>query len=174
MTILLENKTILKFLWQHIKPYKWCYVVMLMAPFVSSFYSFAYNYAIKLFLDVMDVAGTLTYNNLVFPVTLFIVTQITLDLVWRISNVAEWKAEPYVRQSLLSYSYNYVQHHSYTFFQDNFSGVISSKIKGILAGYDKFWKEMHHGFLQRIFTIIINLTALCFVNTTREYYIIIL
>lgn len=166
------DKKIVTFFWGHIKPYKWLYFVMLMAPIISSFYPFAYNYAIKMFLDVMDVDGYLSYKNILFPVILFLATQIILDVVWRISNIAEWKAEPYVRRSLLLNSYNYTQNHSYQFFQDNFSGTISSKIKGILDGYDKFWAEMHHGLLQRVFKIVVNLTALCFVNIKLGIFVI--
>ena len=124
---------------------------MLSAPIIGSFYPFAYNYAIKMFLDVMASPNSLTYHSILFPIVLFMGAQFTLDLVWRISNIAEWKAEPYVRRSILLKSYDYVQHHSYLFFQDNFTGTISSKLKGLLDGYDKFWEEMHHGLLQRIF-----------------------
>lgn len=137
---------------------------MLFAPVASSFYPFAYNYAIKLFLDAMVEYETLSYQNILFPIGLFIATQFSLDLVWRISNVAEWKSEPYVRRSIILSSYDYVQHHSYKYFQDNFTGAISSKIKGILDGYDRFWEQMHHGLLPRIFKITVNVIALSFIN----------
>lgn len=154
----------LVFFWQHIKPYKWLYFIMLLAPVISSFYPFAYNFAIKLFLDTMSSPTELSYKALIYPIVLFLFTQIALDIVWRISQVAEWKAEPYVRRSILLNTYNYVQHHSYNFFQDNFSGAVSSKIKGILDGYDKFWAEMHHGLLQKVLTTFVNFFALLFVN----------
>lgn len=145
---------------------------MLLAPMVSSFYPFAYNYAIKLFLDVMDKDIALTYQSVMFPIVLFLVTQFTLDMVWRISNIAEWMSEPYVRRSIILHSYNYVQHHSYTFFQNNFTGAISSKIKGILDGYDKFWAEMHHGLLSRLLKILVNLGALVFINQQLGLFVI--
>jgi ATP-binding cassette subfamily B protein len=134
----MPDKSILSFFWQHIKPYKWYYLVMLSAPAISSFYPFAYNYAIKLFIDVMATQEILSYQKIWFPIILFLVTQFTLDLVWRVSNIAEWQSEPHVRRSILLKSYDYVQHHSYQFFQNNFTGAISSKLKGILDGYDKF------------------------------------
>lgn len=159
-----HNQTIISFFWQHIKPYKWLYLVMLSAPFISGFYPFAYNYAIKMFLDVMASPGSLTYHHILIPIFLFLGAQFTLDFVWRVSNIAEWKAEPYVRRSIILKSYDYVQHHSYLFFQNNFTGTISSKLKGILDGYDKFWAEMHHGLISKIFQIIVNLGALSIVN----------
>lgn len=169
----MKNTPILSFFWQHIKPYKWLYLVMLTAPAVSSFYPFAYNYAVKLFLDAMTTDEAFVYGNILFPIFLFLAAQFTLDLVWRISNIAEWMAEPYVRRSILVGSYDYVQHHSYLFFQNHFTGAISSKLKGLLDGYDKFWAEMHHGLLSKIFKIIVNLCALAFINVYLGLFIFV-
>jgi ATP-binding cassette subfamily B protein len=104
---------------------------------------------------------------------LFISAQILLEVFWRISNIAEWRSEPYVRRAILLSSYNYVQNHSYTFFQNNFTGAISSKLKGILDGYDKWWSEMHHGLLTRVFNIIVSLVALCMVNLQIGAFVVI-
>ncbi len=167
----MQTRSIIHFFWQHIKPYKWLYLIMLMAPIVTAFYPFAYNYAIKLFLDTMTSNKTITYSAITFPIVLFIVSQLMLDIAWRISNIAEWKAEPYVRRSILLKSYDYVQHHSYIFFQNNFTGAISSKLKGLLDGYDKFWAEMHHGLLLKVFASIVNLSALALVNLKLGLFI---
>lgn len=160
----MEKTSVFSFFWRHIKPYKWYYAVMLFAPVATSFYPFAYNYAVKLFLDAMVSSEELTYRSVLFPIILFLATQFCLDLVWRISSVAEWLAEPKVRRSILLNSYNYVQHHSYTYFQNNFTGATSSKLKGLLDGYDKFWAEIHHGMLSKTMKIVVNLFALSIIN----------
>lgn len=157
-------RDIIKFFWGHIKPYRWHYAVMLSAPILGAFYPFAYNYAIKLFLDAMASSDKLAYSQILFPIGLFLFIQFALDFIWRVSNVAEWKAEPYVRRSILLDSYNYVQHHSFGFFQDNFTGAVSSKLKGLLDGYDKFWAEIHHGLFSKLMKCVINLTALAIVD----------
>ena len=162
----MQTKSIFSFFWYHIKPYKWLYVTMLIAPVLSSVYPFAYNYAVKLFIDAMTVDQGITYRAILFPIVLFIAAHLALDIVWRISSIAEWKSEPYVRKSILLNSYDYVQHHSYTFFQNTFTGLLSSKIKGLLDGYDHFWSEMHHGLFPRILKTIVNLGALIFINQT--------
>ena len=137
---------------------------MLLAPVFTSFYPFIYNYSVKLFLDIMVVSGDVDFNSIIYPAFLFISLQLLTEIVWRISGIAEWKAEPYVRRSIILESYNYVQHHSYKFFQDNFTGNISSKLKGILDGYDKFWAEMHHGLLVKLLRIVVNILVLIVVN----------
>ncbi len=169
----MKNKSLFAFLWAHIKPYKWFYLVMLSAPITSGFYPFAYNYAIKLFLDAMAASERLTYHQLLFPIILFLGAYCVAELVWRISNIAEWKSEPYVRRSILAQSYDYVQHHDYRFFQDNFTGIISSKLKGLLDGYDKFWAEMHHGLFLKAFKSLVNLCVLACVNLYLGLFIFI-
>src|SRR4051812_25776467 len=45
-----------------------------------------------------------------------------------------------------------------------FTGAVSSKLKGILDGYDKFWAEMHHGLFEKIMASAVNLCALSIVS----------
>tara|TARA_A100000171_G_scaffold25115_1_gene23453 strand:- start:155 stop:1831 length:1677 start_codon:yes stop_codon:yes gene_type:complete len=137
---------------------------MIMAPLVTSFYPFAYNYAIKLFIDLMAEGENISTENLMTPILIFLGAQLILDISWRLSSIAEWKSEPFVRRSLLLKSYDYVQHHSFLFFQDNFTGSLTSKLKSILDGYDTFWSECHSGFLSRIFTVSVSISALFFIN----------
>ena len=113
----MKNRSIIAFFWKYIKPYKWFYALILFAPFASSFYPFAYNYAIKLFLDAMAEYTNLSYGNILFPIGIFITAQFSLELVWRISEIAAWKAEPPVRRSIILSTYDYLQHHSYKYFQ---------------------------------------------------------
>ena len=120
----------------------------------------------------MNEHSNITYQHLLFPIILFIAPQLTLEIIWRISNFAEWKSEPYVRRSILLKSYDYVQNHSYLFFQNNFTGAISSKLKGLLDGYDKFWAEMHHGLLARILKSVVNLAALSIININLGLFVL--
>ncbi|MHB9147402.1 MAG: ABC transporter ATP-binding protein [Candidatus Amoebophilus sp.] len=170
----METKSIFLFFWQHVKPYKWFYVAMLIPPVLSSFYPFAYNYSIKLLLDILAKADNmLSYQQMWIPIALFLGSNFGLELIWRISHIAAWKSLPYVRRSFLLQTYDYVQHHSYQYFQNNFTGAITSKMKGILSGYDKIWAEIHHGLALVALKILINLTFLIVVNTKLGLFLFI-
>lgn len=160
----MQNQSIYTFLWKVIKPYKWHYAIMLMAPILGAFYDFANNYALKLVVDAFSTEQAVTNAVLLPPIIIFIAAQILLDLVWRIADVAEWRSEPYVRQSILLKVYDYVQHNPYPFFQNTPSGSITSKVKGILDGYDNFWAAMHHDFTPKIANTIILTAVLAIVN----------
>ena len=71
----MKSDSILAFFWQHIKPYKWYYLAMLSGPFVASFYPFAYNYSVKLFIDAMTENQEITYHIVIVPIIIFISIQ---------------------------------------------------------------------------------------------------
>ena len=155
----------LKFLWKMIYQYRWHYFVMMLAPIVTAFYPVLYNYSVKLLLDILTTVENFTYMDLLYPIVLFISVQLLINIVWRISNIVEWKIEPIVRQNIVITSYNYVQHHSYKFFLDNFPGNITSKLKGLLDGYDRLWEQLRHGLSISLLSNVINMVALFLVST---------
>src|SRR5262245_38862523 len=127
-----KYRSIYTFLWSMIKPFKWHYAAMLMAPILGAFYDFANNYAIKLIVDAFENHAAVTYQALLGPIVIFISAQVMLDVLWRASDIAEWRSEPYVRQAILTDVYALVQQHPYPFFQNTPSGTITSRVKGIL------------------------------------------
>ncbi|WP_115707360.1 ABC transporter ATP-binding protein [Legionella sainthelensi] len=158
------------FLWQVIKPYRWWYVLMLQAPLLTAFYIFANNYSFKLIVDAFSNETITSYYQLLFPILLFIIAQITLDVVWRISDFAEWKAEPYARQRLLAAAYNYVQYHSYSYFQNTPSGTVISKLKGLLDGYDSVFANIHHIVGKHFCVVFVSVFVLLVVNLNVFYF----
>ncbi len=160
----MQYRSIYAFLWSVIRPFKWHYSIMLVAPILGAFYDFANNYALKLVVDAFSSEQQITYQALVWPIGIFIGAQVMLDVLWRGADIAEWRAEPYVRQSILNKVYDYVQHNPYHFFQNTHSGSITSKIKGILDGYDNFWAAMHHDFTPKVANTIVLTAVLAIVN----------
>lgn len=157
-------RSIYSFLWAMIKPYKWLYAGMLTAPILSAFYDVANNYALKLIVDAFSEDKVQSYSSLWLPIAIFVGAQIFIDLIWRATDVAEWRSEPYVRQRILSEVYSYVQHHPYPFFQNTPAGTVTSRIKGILDGYDNFWAAMHHDFTPRIASTVVLTATLSLIN----------
>lgn len=160
------------FLWQVIKPYRWWYVLMLQAPLFTAVYIFANNYSLKLLVDAFSIETINSYSPLFFPITLFVVAQVSLDLFWRLSDFAEWKAEPYARQRLLSIAYDYVQYHSYNYFQNTPSGTVISKLKGILDGYDSVFANIHHIAGKHFCVVLVSVFVLMVVNLSVFFFML--
>ncbi|MDA0939257.1 MAG: ABC transporter transmembrane domain-containing protein [Proteobacteria bacterium] len=155
---------ILSFLWQVIKPYKWWYLLMMMAPTVDSLYLVCNNYALKLIIDAFTTKANLEYLDLLYPISLFVGSLIVMETLWRLSQFAWMNTQPLVRADIVAKSYDYVQHHSYAFFQNMQTGSIVSKIKGIVDGYNSLWQGLHHRITKPLFNSVVIIIAIGFIN----------
>lgn len=139
---------------------------MLQAPVLTAFYVFANNYALKLLVDAFSTNAPIEYSHLAFPIAVFITAQIALDVIWRVSNFAEWNCEPFARRKLLATAYDYVQYHAFSYFQNTPSGTIISKLKGILDGYDAVFANLHHIVGKHFCVVVVSIFVLLIVNTS--------
>lgn len=162
-----------QFLWQMIKPYRWWYLLILQAPFFTAIYVFVNNYALKVLIDVFSDNTKIDWGHLSTPIILWIGGQILLDIIWRLSNFGEWKAEPYVRKRLLLSTYDYVQYHAYSFFQNTPSGTVISKLKGILEGYDAIFSSLHHTLGRHFSIVVLSIFVLWIVNTAVFLFMLV-
>jgi ABC-type multidrug transport system fused ATPase/permease subunit len=89
--------TPIPFLWSIIKPYKYCYLIMMIAPLASGVYPIIYNYAVKLLLDLFTQNEQITFAQSYKPVMGFLTSQAILDGSWRAHNFAQLKAMPYIK-----------------------------------------------------------------------------
>lgn len=159
-----QKNTISKFLWSVIKPYKWWYLLMIQAPIINCFYKIFSILAVKLVVDSFTATNLPQYSDFIFPITLFVGSILVMELGWRVSHFAWLKSQPFVRADIINKSYDYIQNHSYSFFQNTHSGSIVSKIKGILAGYNNLWFGLHHRLAVPLLEILAAIIALAFIN----------
>lgn len=157
-------RTIWAFLWAIIKPYRWWYILIFQAPVVSAFYIFANNYSLKLLIDAFSIQTPITYSSLLYPIGLFITAQIVLESAWRILNFAVWKTQPLVQRRLLLSVYEYIQYHSYSYFQNTPSGTIISKMKGISDGYNSIFESLTYKAGKNLCTVVLSILVLLLVN----------
>jgi ATP-binding cassette subfamily B protein len=123
------------------------------------------NYAIKSIVDAFSDHSTLEYSGLILPIVVFILAQIGLDLSWRIHDFASWHAEPFVHREIILRSYDYIQKHSYSYFQNHPSGMIISKLKGLIDGYETLFSSLFHVVGKSFLTVLICIFSLAFINT---------
>lgn len=125
------------FLWSVIKPYKYCYLIMMMAPFSNGVHPILYNYAVKLLLDLFTQNEQITFAQSYKPIIWFIAAQAILDVAWRVHNFAQLKAMPYILQDMMNKICNHCFNLPYTYFQNNLSGSIVGRVRGIGDNYYK-------------------------------------
>ncbi|MEY4464026.1 MAG: ABC-type multidrug transport system, ATPase and permease component [Pseudomonadota bacterium] len=169
--------TPISFLWSVIKPYKYLYFVMMMAPFANGVHPILYNYAVKLLLDLFTQNEKITLAQSYKPIMCFIMAQVILDGAWRAHNFAQLKAMPYIFQDMMNKICTHCFNLPYTYFQNNLSGSIVGRTRGIGDNYHKMhqsieWKlskplliTLFSGIVLaytniKIFTVIIAFTAI--------------
>jgi ATP-binding cassette, subfamily B, bacterial len=157
-------QSIYGFLWPIIKPYKWWYVLVFQATILTGFYFPLNNFAIKYIVDAFAMQEVFQISQLVTPISVFIFSQIALDLSWRLHDIAAWHAEPYVHRAIILKSYDYIQHHAYSYFQNHPSGTIISKLKGIIDGYESIFRSVCHVLGKSLMTVLICIFSLAFIN----------
>lgn len=158
-----DNKSPWSFLWSVIKPYRWWYLLLFQAPVLTALYFFANNYSFKLIVDAFS-AESVSWSELSFPIILFISAQVFLDVIWRLSDIAKWKAEAHVRKNLLAKAYDYVQYHSWRYFQNTPGGAIVSKLNGLVDGYDCIFANLHHMLGKHVAVVVISVFVLLLIN----------
>ena len=159
-----KPQSILSFLWAAIKPYKYWYLLMMQAPFANAIYPLVYNYSIKLLIDLFTSSSQIALPATIYPILLFVGINAWLEISWRIHNFAAWKSMPYIMQNVMNKVYNYVSNHSYRFFQNNLTGTIISKVKGINDGCQQIHNAFEYQVSKPVLTTIVSGIGLACVN----------
>jgi ATP-binding cassette subfamily B protein len=166
------NISILSFFLPSIKPYKWWYVLMMQAPIIGAFYNVANMYSLKLVVDAFAASDIPQYATLLKPIAMYIGAILVLELVWRISQFSWMKTQPFVRADITVRAYDYIQYHSHSFFQNTHSGSITSKVKGIVSGYNDMWFTLHHRLTNPLLSVAIGIVSLLFINLNLFLFIL--
>ncbi|MBU6339285.1 MAG: ABC transporter ATP-binding protein/permease [Rickettsiales bacterium] len=160
MTEKSSQNTIPKFLWQVIKPYRWWYLLMLQAPIVGAFFTPLNQYALKLIVDQISKTDSFALEQIIFPVILFCTASVLLEVVWRISNYADYKSQPLIEAEIINKSYKILLSYDYRFFQNNLSGKIASKISALRDNFVYIQDKFHFQIIWQVLSILITLTLL--------------
>lgn len=157
-------ETIGNFLWNIIKPYKYFYLIMAIAPICTAIYPIIYNYAIKLLIDLFTNLDYITLEQAFWPIFWFFIAQVILDGSWRLHNFAQLKSIPYIFQSMMDRICKHVFYLSHTYFQNNLSGTISGKIRGIGDSYFTMHQSIEFKLSKPLLTTLFSGIALIFIN----------
>lgn len=154
----------ISFLWEVIKPYRYYYLMMALAPLGSGIYPILYNYAVKLVIDLFTIETSITVHQALVPIAVFIGAQMIVDIGWRLHNFAQLKAIPYVFQNMMEKICQHVFYLPYAYFQDNFSGSISGKMRDIGNNYYKMHQAIEFQLSRPALITLFSGVALAFVN----------
>lgn len=166
-------KQILAYLWRSIKGYRHYYLMMILAPVITSFYKPVIFYAIKLIIDIISKPVPFTLYELIKPISIYLVADFLSSFIWRGSEVASWRSQPYVKRGIVLSVVDQVLSFRFSFFQNASTGAITSKVKGVLDGYTELWAQLYYGISFWILTVITAIGGIFLVNHTLGIILII-
>lgn len=144
-----------------LKPYKWHLLIMIQAPIVHSFLLPLQALCFKMFIDYAGNGQFIDYLSVLTPIVFYILLNTFHSISWRVRDYAYTKSQPFIRGVIGIESYKRVQDYSYTFFQNTQSGSITSKIKGILHGYDDIINFITDNATKNLFGVLVSI-SMCF------------
>jgi ATP-binding cassette subfamily B protein len=104
---------------------------------------------------------------------LLIIFTILPGFIWRICDYSWAKLTPLLRKNITLEATNYVMRHSHSFFQNNFSGALASKIRDLFNSTPKILEIILYSFVQIIFALIIAFFTLFSVHKLFAFGLVI-
>ena len=163
----------LPFLWSVVKPYKYLYLMMMSTPLAASIHPIICNYAVKLLIDLFTQHQHITSAQSWPPIALFVGAQIILESGWRANDFSELKSLPYIYQNLLDKVCKHCFNLPYTFFQNNLTGSITGKAKGIGDAYSKMHKTLVYKLSIPLLRTLFAGIALAFVSVKILLFVLV-
>lgn len=151
--------TPLSFIYQICKPYRKWYILTCLAPIYTGVYCASSNYIIKIIIDTIT-GDIINYTVFIKPLILFLTIELLMRLFWSLHDYAEYKLQGNVFRDIIIKPYQYLQNHSYEYFQNNFSGSIVSKMKSISDCLYQFWDNVSHRILENLSIIVVNIIVI--------------
>lgn len=164
-----KKVSVFAYLWRLMRGYKFYLILIIQAPLIGGFLIPAEQYIIKMIVDLLVSLRNIGIYNLLLPICLFILVQIFLDIIWRISQYGEYKSIPHIRSKLTQTVYSQVIEYGYPFFQSNLSGSTSSKINSIESEAMKIFDNLK---LHIIHPVSMIFTTLFFLYAVSPFFVL--
>jgi len=162
-------KTLPLFLWHFAKKHKWSFFGFM---FVGLFWALNLSikpYLMKVILDTISLPEAHSKNifHLVWiPCALYVLLSCLMGLIFRLYDWLVIKTYPLMKCQITEEMYNYVQEHSYTYFQQNFSGSVANKINDMARSAITIFFDLSDYFYTRSLSLVVGSITLFLVNPT--------
>ncbi|MBV8802146.1 MAG: ABC transporter ATP-binding protein, partial [Gammaproteobacteria bacterium] len=146
------------FVWHYLKHKKWCLVGFLIVSLVWAINMSVSPYLLKIIIDtVVKYANDQTklFAAILLPIILYILMTIIVNLTFRLYDYINLQLYPYLKGCVDKDMFAYVLDHSYTFFQNTFTGNVTRKIRDMAENIEPLISIPNEWFYPRFFAAII-------------------
>ncbi len=160
-------KTLFKFLWHFIRPYRFTFSGMIFAVFLYAILTSVNPYLMKLIIDGVishESSKESLFAVVWVQVVLFIIVYQAMDFSWAMYDFFKLKTLPRVREDIINKMFNYLQHHSFSYFQRQFSGSLSNKIADMARASESVISQTIEPIFSQIMALFIACISMYLVN----------
>lgn len=170
-----NTKKTLKFFLGHTKRYKWLVFVVLLFIVIAVLSDMAVPFLYKNFFNTLVSEGdkSILYKTL-FTIIIYIVGLNLIGWVsWRTSGFIGNYFQPKTEANIYNECFEYLHGHSYSFFNDNFTGALVKKINRIAHSFEGMTDKIFWDFIPLILRVITVIVVLFFIHTTLGVSILV-
>lgn len=162
------NQMTLKFYWQHLRRYSGLGTVMVLATIFASLTSVIIPIYFKKFFDILGVAGLekTEANTLIKLLIIIAIWELVSWCFWRISTFSASRFQASVIADLGNTCFQYIHHHSFAFFNNNFVGSLVKKVNRFTRSFEGISDRAIYDILQLIVKVVAILVVLFTINFT--------
>ncbi|KKQ70644.1 MAG: hypothetical protein UT33_C0014G0013 [Candidatus Peregrinibacteria bacterium GW2011_GWC2_39_14] len=120
----------LGFFWKHVKKYKLIASIIVLCIFIGISASMVTPFLYKNFFNIMVGTGDkeVLYKSLITIIFYVLGINIVEWIVWRVSGALNTYFQPKIISNILNECFEYLHGHSYSFFNDNFTGALLKRV----------------------------------------------
>lgn len=156
--------SITPFILKAIKPYPWQIAGLILVACYWAVHVSLQPYIIKLILNGVNESQQGGVKTFLVPLIIYVVIAYLFTLNFRFYDYVRLKLYPKLKATIVADATEIVSHHSYNFFQNNFAGALSDKIKNLSKGTAEILKLTIDRFFSHLLALIIAVGTLMTVH----------
>lgn len=159
--------TLFAFLRHFLRPYRLTFLGMVVSVFLYAILTAVSPYLLKLIIDKATICLTVPQGLLAtvfIPAVLFVLLYQVMDLCWIAFDFFRLKTLPKIRADIINTMFSYLQGHSYSYFQKNFTGSLANKISDMARSAESVIAQIVEPIFSQIMALIVAVIAMYFVN----------
>lgn len=142
---------LIPFFWHFCKRYKWSLAGFILVAICWALYGSLISYALKLIIDRVSAADTSDlFQKVRGPAIFYILLSVGISIAFRFYDWVILKTFPPLKGEITEEMTAYIEKHSYSYFQDHFSGSLANKINDMGKGVPNVISHLIDHFLARV------------------------
>jgi ATP-binding cassette subfamily B protein len=162
MQKLIESKKIpdklIPFVWSYLRHKKWYLAGFILVSLIWAIEMSLSPYLLKIIID-----SVVNYSQdkqkivsaIFIPALLYVLMTVVINLNFRLYDYINLRLYPYLKSAVDKDMFEYLMHHSHTFFQNTFAGNLTKKIADMAENIEPLVSIPNEWFYPRLFALLI-------------------